>query len=169
MFPHKLLEKIGTIGTGHFLNFMINNGFDYGIYIPVIAFFGPIWGCGIMIILSMILNITLIWVYDKTGKDWLGFEMLKEGKEELSTGLPNWIRNLIQLGDFGAFIGLSIYDPFMATIYLRKKENVHNGLSKRDWRIFFSATILSNVGWTGLVYGGISGFQWLLKTAQLLW
>lgn len=165
---NSLLTKLGTIGTGHTLNFIINNWFDYGVYVPVIAFFGPIYGCGIMIILSTLLNLSLIKAYDWSGKDWLGFESLKEGKENLSTKLPKWLQKMVSLGDITAFIGLSIYDPFMATVYLRKKEQAHKGLSARDWKIFLSATILSNVGWTGLVFGGLSTFQWFLKAAHII-
>lgn len=167
MSIRSIAHKLGTIGTGHFLNFMINNWFDYLLYIPVIAYFGPIWGCGIMIMLSVVLNLILIKVYDKTGKDWLGFEALKEGKEKFSFSLPIWVRKLISIGDTGAFIGLALYDPFLATIYLRKRENAHKGLTNRDWRIFVSATLLSNVGWTGLVYGGLSSIQWFLQVARL--
>ncbi len=164
---NSLLTKLGTVGIGHTINFVINQGFDYGVYIPVIAIFGPFWGCGIMTILSIALNLTLIWVYDKTGKDWLGFESLKEGKDNLSSKLPKWLQKMVSFGNITAFIGLSIYDPFLATVYLRKREQAHKGLSARDWKIFLSATILSNVGWTGFIFGGVSAFQWFLKTAHL--
>ncbi len=152
-------EKIATIAAGHTMSLIINNWFDYGIYVPVIAYFGPVKGGGIMIVLSILINLILIYLYDKTGKDWLGFEMIKEGKEEAASKLPNWLKKAINAGDIMAFIGLSIYDPFFATIYLRKIENKFNGLTKRDWIIFIIATILSNIGWTALVYSGISVFK----------
>ncbi len=156
--------KLGTIGTGHSISFLINNTFDYAIYIPVVAKFGPIWGCGIMIILSILINLTLMWVYIKTGKDWLGLEALKDGKEKLSmSDLPKWTKKLVSFGDRAAFIGLSIYDPLFATIYMRKSEDRQAWLSKRDWYVFGSATILSNVGWTGIVYGGLSVFRGILN------
>jgi hypothetical protein len=160
-------QKLSIIGTGHTVNFLINSWFDYIVYVPVVAYFGPIKGCGIMIVISVLLNLTLIKVYDKTEKDWLGFEALKEGREKFSEKLPKWVSKLINLGDTGAFIGLSLYDPFLATIYLRKLKNAHKGLTGRDWRIFVSATLLSNVGWTGIVYGGISSIQWFIKTVHL--
>lgn len=163
MGTKEFFKKAGTVGTGHTLNFVINNWFDYLVYVPVIAFLGPIYGCGAMIVLSVILNLTLIWVYDTTGKDWLGFEAIKEGKEKFSSTLPGWIQKLMSAGDWGAFIGLSLYDPFLATVYLRKQDQVFKGLSARDWKIFSAATILSNVGWTGLVYGGLEAIKSLVN------
>jgi hypothetical protein len=155
-----VLSKFGTIGVGHFISFMTNNWFDYLIYVPVIAYLGPFVGCGIMIILSVILNLSLIWIYDKTGKDWLGYELIKQGKS--SSKLPKWVKKMISMGDVAALIGLSLYDPFHATIYLRKQESTFKGLSARDWKIFLFSTFLANIGWTTLVYFGVKVFNWLL-------
>lgn len=159
MKTEEKVEKIATVATGHSLSLIINNVFDYVIYIPVIAYFGPITGGLIMIMLSIILNLSLIYLYDKTGKDWLGFEMIKESKERLSGNLPNWLRKALNAGDIIAFIGLSIYDPFFATIYLRKTEQKFRGLSKRDWAIFWTATVLSNISWIMLIFSGVSIFK----------
>lgn len=148
-------ERVATITAGHTMSLIINNWFDYGVYVPVIAYFGPIQGGIIMTILSFIVSLTLIYLYDKTGRDWLGFEMIKEQKNHLSKHLNKFLRFMLRKSNIAAFIGLSVYDPFFATIYLREKDNVYNGLSKRDWMIFISSTIISNIGWTTLVFGGV--------------
>jgi hypothetical protein len=153
----KILSKIGIIGFGHFISLITNNWFDFLIYVPVIAYFGPYTGCCIMIVLSVILNLSLIWFYDKAGEDFLGYELIKQGKT--SPKLPNWLKKVIAMGDVVALIGLSVYDPLHATLYLRKPELAFKGLSARDWKIFIFATLLSNAGWTAVVQTGIGVYK----------
>ena len=160
------IQRIGIIGTGHSISFLVNNLFDYVLYVPVVAYFGPIKGCGIMIALSILINLILLKVYDWTGKDWLGLESLKKGKENLNS-LSGWMGNLLKAGDGIAFIALSFYDPLFTVIYMRKPENVYKGLSKRDWVIFGFATVLSNIGWTTLVFGGLSVVRFIMHVIGL--
>ena len=88
---------------------------------------------------------------DWAKRDWFGFEALKELREE-ETGrgwLSRLLHKILKLGDIPAFIALSIYhDPFMVTVYLRKKEHTHQRLTSRDWKIFWAAVIFSNAYWT---------------------
>ena len=164
MSAKEFIKKVGTVGLGHSVTFFVSHWFDYLLYIPMVTFLGPVKGGGIMLVLSMIMNLTLIWVYDKTGKDWLGFEALKQGKEEVSSKLPKWLKKAVTAGDTVAFIGLSVYDPLFAVIYLRKQDQVFKGLSARDWKIFLASTVIANIGWTGLIYGGVILFH-IIKAA----
>lgn len=146
---------------------VFNNVFDFLVYGAVIAHFGLMQGFVIMAPLSILLNLSLIKVYDLTGKDWLGAESVKEGKEALGKNKPTWLKKLIASSDIVAFILISIYDPFIAVIYLRKQEHAYKGLSKRDWKIFLASTFVANAAWSVTIYTGLSVVDWFLKTAHL--
>ena len=162
-----ILTRIGTIGAGHTMLWVFNNFFDFIVYGAVIAHFGLVHGFMIMAPVSVLLNLFLIKVYDLTGKDWLGAESVKEGKEALVKDKPVWLRRLIFSSDIAALILISIYDPFIAVIYLRKQEQAYKGLSKRDWVIFFISTIIANGAWSVTIYTGLSVIDWFLKIAHL--
>ena len=98
--------------------------------------FGFFGGLAIMLPLSVVLNIGLIKLYDKTGKDWLGFEALKEGKDSAVSDAPGWLQKVIKSSYILSTTIILFYDPLLATIYLRKREQAHKGMSSRDWLIF---------------------------------
>lgn len=143
------------------MNFFLSHFFDYFLYVPVIAILGPIKGCAVMAALSMVVNFLLICLYDKTGKDWLGLETLKDGKNALTSNLPKWLQKVVSFGDVAAFIGFSVYDPLFAVIYMRKADQAFKGLSARDWKIFCLSTLVANVGWTTLIYAGLSVLRFI--------
>jgi len=124
--------------------------------------FGFFGGLAIMIPLSVVLNIGLLKLYDKTGKDWLGFEALKAGKDIAVSDAPGWLQKIVKSSDILATTIILFYDPLLATIYLRKIGQAHKGMTSRDWRIFWLSTVLANVGWTSIVFGGISIVKYLL-------
>jgi hypothetical protein len=72
----------------------------------------------------------------------------------------------IKKNTFTAHIAMSVaFDPFHTTIYLRKGSE-YNGLSGRDWKIFFSSAIVSNAWWTirttGLIFLAKTMYDWLV-------
>ena len=72
---------------------------------------------------------------------------LREAEEEGWFG--RIFRKVARLGDVPVFILLSIHsDPFMVTLYFRKREHAHKGLTSRDWKIFWGAVLFSNAYWT---------------------
>lgn len=159
-----ILTQVSTIGAGHSILWVINSLFDYVLYALVLSFAGLLWGFGIMVVLSIILNLALIKVYDSTGKDWLGAESLQEAKRVLGENRPKWLRKILRSSYRLAYIFLSFYDPFIALIYLRRKEKAHKGMSRRDWKIFITSTILANVAWSVAIFTGLSVSQWIFKT-----
>ena len=59
-----------------------------------------------------------------------------------------WIRlRLIKTGRLTAFVALSLYDPFLAVIYIRKGVEKYK-MEKRDWLYFFLAMVIGCAGWT---------------------
>lgn len=154
-----IVRKIGIIGSGHTMNMILNWFFDVILYTSVVAWFGFWGGLAIMIPFSVIWNLFWIKIYDMTGQDWFGFESLKVGKEGAVENSPGWLKKIIQSSDWLATIFVVFYDPILATVYLRRIENAHKGLSKRDWTIFWTSTVLANVGWTAIVYGGVTAVK----------
>jgi len=148
-------EQIGIIATGHSAKLVEEWLFDTFLYgsvsVALQGYYGFIWGNLATFLVMTPLSALVCWLYmkfyDWSKQDWFGFEAIKEAKE--SSDMHWLLKKLVDLGDIGAFIGLSIFkDPFMVMIFLRKAENAYNGLTARDWKIFGASILLSNGYWT---------------------
>lgn len=162
-------ERISTIALGHSFNAGFDAIFNYPIYFFVIDHFGLLNGGRIMTVASFLVCLGFIKLYDWLKRDWLGLEVAKEVKD---SG-PSYIKKIAVNNVIGkiiwwpfsrvilfvlwalrqnkvvAFFALSVFfDPFMTTVYLRRGINSYNGLSKRDWLIFASSTVVSNAYWS---------------------
>lgn len=147
------------IAVGHTAKKIEEHIVDWLIYGVVITYFtiafGPLYGSlatfAVMTPFTAILCLVYIRLYDWAGKDWLGFEALKELREEQAHGgfFARLTYRIARHGGFPAFIALSIYgDAFMATVYLRRGSHAYNGLSLWDHVIFWSSVFVSNAYWT---------------------
>ncbi len=152
-------QRIGIIMIGHIVNRIDIFLFDHVLYGMVIAFtttyWGPYWGSigglAIMLPLSTLLCYAYIRFYDWAKQDWLGLEALKTLRDDTTSGGPirRMVTRVARLGDIPAFIVMSIYtDPFVVTMYMRKEAGKYDGLTRRDWRIFWASMLLSNAYWT---------------------
>lgn len=151
-------NRIGIIAVGHTAKKIEEYVFDWLIYGLVVAWATSTWGAwygslvafAIMGTFSAIMCWLYLLFYDWAKIDWFGFEMLKDLREREHEGLLGKVlAKMLNLGDIPAFIALSIYfDPFMVTVYMRKKGHEHKGLSSRDWKIFWASVIFSNAYWT---------------------
>ncbi len=160
-------EQIGTIALGHTVKKGEEIFFDQFVYGAVSAYavstFGTAYGSlvvfTIMAPLSALFCYGYLRLYDWLKKDWFGFEAVKNVQHQFSGN--RWIGKFLKLGDVSAFFALSVYaDPFMVTVYLRKESNRFNGLSKRDYTIFWSSVIVSNAYWT---------LRWTVLVTFALW
>ncbi len=169
--PVRLRDRIGLVAIGHTAKQVEEYLFDWLLYGTVVAYFtttfGPIWGSltafAIMAPLSALVCIGYIKLYDWLGKDLFGFEAAKSLRDELTGSgfLKSIVRKMLSLGDAPAFIALSLYgDPFMTTIYLRKGTERYDGMSKREWHIFFGSVFFSNGYWT---------LRWTVIVALVAW
>jgi len=133
--------------------------FDWLLYGTVVAWatstYGGVWGyvIGFLIMtpLSALVCYTYVKVYDWTKKDWFGFELVKDFRDTRRSGnfWTRMVHQITQLGDIPAFFALSMYgDPFLTTVYLRRRTKKYHGLERRDWAIFWSSVIVSNAYWT---------------------
>jgi len=149
-------ERFGLIMIGQTANAIFDHVFNYWIYIPIIAWLGPVRGGSILTVVDVLISLLFIKFYDWAKKDWLGIEMLKDVRDTSSLYpklLMNFInkskllRRLVGGSDVVAFFAISILsDPFITTVCLRKKGYV--GMRKREWIIFFSSAVVGNFWWT---------------------
>lgn len=156
-------RKIAIIAFGHFIAKIIDLAFDYGLYVYVIAVYGPLKGGAYMMIALAIFALVQLKLYDWSGRDWLGFEALKELKEGEPEGFwAKKLSNIVKKGDIYAFFFLSYYyGPFCTSIYLRKGK--YNGLKKRGWLIFLSSTVVCNAYWTIQIFASIEVVKYAWK------
>ena len=150
---------IATVAVGHGAKQVEEVLFDWILYGTVVGFttyaYGPIWGSllgfAIMAPISALICWTYIKLYDWAKIDWFGFEAVKSARQELE-GDGWWkkmMRRIVRMGDVPAFFVFSINsDPFMVTVYLRKGSGEFNGLTPRDWKIFWASVLFSNAYWT---------------------
>jgi hypothetical protein len=133
--------------------------FDYVLYPYVIYRFGLVMGAPVMAILSTLTCLLTLYAYDKLGRDWLGIEFAKS--QHLYDGSSRFrlaLARLLRRSDALAFILLSLrFDPFITTAYLRRGS--YNGLSPRDWRIFFGSVAVSNASWSLVCFGGVEALR----------
>ena len=131
---------------------------NYGIDPYLVATFGLVNGGIAVMIVSFIICLASIMFYDWAKQDWLGIELVKEMKEyEGKRYVGRVIAWLLKKGDLVALIGLSILtDPFITTVYLRHGANQYNGMGRREWTIFLLSTVISNIYWVLVVFGGIN-------------
>lgn len=151
-------QRIGLFAIGHTAKRIEEYLFDWILYGVVVLWCTSQWGTwygslaafAIMAPISGLFCWGYMRLYDWAKIDWFGFELLKELKEEERSGfMGRLLQKILKLGDIPAFIALSLYnDPFMTTVYLRKKGHGHTGLTRRDWGIFWSSVLLSNAYWT---------------------
>lgn len=154
----RFIERLGILGIGLSANWVMVWTFDFILYPFVIYIYGILWGGLVMMILSFLVCYATIIFYDWAEKDWIGIETLKGIKKlEPKNSIGKYLTKLIRKSDSLAMIILSIqFDPFITVTYLRHGAHQYNGLSKRDWKIFITSLIISNVYWTLAAFMGIT-------------
>jgi len=164
-FLLKYKTRIGIMGLGHTCVSLLNHSFDFILYPIVIWKAGLVNGVAIMTILAFMSDLAVIYFYDKTKKDWLGIETLKRVEESITsrpvTVVFNWVRNR---GDMITASALSfLIDPLLIVLYMRYGSNKYNGLNRRDWKIFLTATVIGNLYWATLIFLGLESVDYLLR------
>lgn len=165
--PIRWKERIGLAFIGHGAKNVEEILFDYAIYPAVIAWLGAVYGGLLMTALSAFMCWLYVLAYDWSGKDWFGFELLKEARdgEEVEGRVGGFVQKIARKGDWAAFLALSMYaDPFFTTVYMRKGSAAYNGMSRRDWGIFWGSVLVANLWWTVAMTGAVEGIR-----AALVW
>ncbi len=130
--------SLGVVGVIAYL-------FDYPLYFFVIRSLGLTYGFITMFFASLVLNFILIIFYDKTKKDIFGFEKLKELKGKV-TEKKGFFSVIVKAGSAVTFVSLSVYDPFLATLWFRKATDFE-GFTKSDGKLLVLSTLLGNTIW----------------------
>ncbi len=149
---------------GHALYEVFNFTFDWIIW-PLVQAKGSWLGLFYLATGAYIINLTVLWFYQKMKKDWLGVSVLEEMKTKASEmkwkndKYGVWYQPIHLLGtalfkammwcmrsDAVTFIVFSCHhDSFVATAFLRKGR--FGPLTWRDLAIFTASTIFSCVFW----------------------
>lgn len=119
-------------------------------------------GFGLMTAASVALNLVYVRAYDRMRTDWFGFEALKKIEERpiLSRFVACPWRPAARLA---AFVYLSAWhNPLFATLFMRKASASY-AMSKDDWPVFWSAVLIANLGWAGIVSGAVEAVKILLR------
>ncbi len=161
LLRHKI--RIGIIATGHAFMTISTYGFDFILYPYVIWGVGFFIGFPILTILAAFIDLVTIYIYDKTKKDWLGIEAIKSVEESIVSRpvakILDWTRNR---EDIVTAAALSFFlDPLIIMLYLRNGSNQYNWISRRDWNIFLTATVVGNLYWATLVLLGVETAEYL--------
>lgn len=151
-------KKLGAIGIGLLTLEVVNQGFDYVLYPLVIYKLGPIDGGVVMIVLALVLNLSLVVLYNITKQDWLGFEWLAL-QEDRNVG--SLVGKAISAGRWPAFVFLSWEDPFKAFVFVRGRKQVGWRFTLTDWQWFLGANLLGNLIWIVMVSGVIETLRYL--------
>lgn len=164
--PIRWKERIGIMAVGHTFKQVEGFVFNYTLYPAVIAWLGAVTGGFVMTALSALVCWLYILFYDWSKKDWLGLELLKEVRdgEEKQGFVARLVQWAARKGDWLVFLVLSCStDPFVTTVYMRQGAEAYNGLSKRDWKIFWASVLVANLWWTIVVTLAVAGVRLILQ------
>lgn len=159
-------ERIGLMAVGYTAKRVEELVFDFTLYPAMIAWLGTVNGGLVMTAVSALMCYLYILFYDWAKKDWLGLELVKEMRDgEVQEGrIARFVQSVARKGNWLAFVALSLYtDPFVTTVYLRQDADAYNGLSPRDWKIFWASVLLANLWWTTLMTFAVKGIQFILS------
>lgn len=156
-------EKAGDLVIGHLGNLLLSETFDYLLYPFVIFKLGLLAGSLVMSSLSLVTCLLMLRFYDWSKRDWLGIEAVKGLKHYDG---ENWFRQrlsrlLIKSEPLACLVLAIKFDPFITTAYFR--HGSFNGMTKRDWKIFWISWVIGNLYWSFVCFGGVSALRWLCK------
>lgn len=110
--------------------------------------------------ISMTIAITFITIYDKTKKDWLLLESLKETQENLSlsknkkqNSVTRRIAYWAKKDKYLLFFILICWDPTFSCLYLREGNHKWNGLNLKTIPILIISSFMPNLIWTIVISG----------------
>ncbi|MGB3921968.1 MAG: hypothetical protein WBL19_01630 [Minisyncoccia bacterium] len=149
-------KKVGIIAVSFTVVEALNFAFDFITYPLAIGYLGATKGGAIMTVLALGLNYGLVVFYNKTNRDWFGFEWLRlQKQEEAKSGPGRILRHILHFGHWPAYVFLSWQDPFKAFVFVRGRKAVGEKFNKADWAWFFGTNLLGNLIWIVIVSGAI--------------
>lgn len=112
------------------------------------------FGFGVLLVTSTLINLAYLRAYDATKRDWFGFEALRAWEERLVARKHYALfRAPLRLL---LFTYLSVWhSPLFATLFVRSSLHPY-AMAGRDWRAFWAALLLANLGWAAVVSGAVT-------------
>ena len=164
----KAATRIAELTIGISAKNLISYSFDYLLYPLVIYKLGLLKGGIVMIVLSLLACVILLKFYDWFKRDWLGIETIKGMKDyQGDSKIGRFTAWILRQSDPVVFLFLSIKeDAFVTLVYMRHGSHQYNGMTRRDWGIFFGSVSISNLYWTLAAYMGISVVEWVWKSIR---
>lgn len=154
-----LASRIRLWLTGIGAYYILSWLYDYVVISFCLIYFGLWWGTAITLILSVFLDLGTLMFYDWYKKDWLAIETLKD----ISSQKGILARIFRFSRDKGTVITVGVLslvgNAFLVTAYMRKEAHSYNGLAMRDWAIFLSSSLITNLYWVFLIGGGIEALK----------
>ncbi len=128
--------------------------FDFVLYYIMIRQFGPVVGGGSVMLLGLIIDLVILHLYDKSGKDHFGLEDLKNLRDyDGNNRWRIWISKTLKKGDLVAMVILAFYsNPCLTTIYMRPKDEKRRKMNWKD-SLIFSFSVFIEISWIIIVYG----------------
>jgi hypothetical protein len=136
--------------------------YDYPLYGFVIWQLGPIFGGVAMTLLTIPVDLYSLRLYDWSQRDWLAIEYLKSHERYQGRNpLRKFCRYvLVETPTSVKVIALSVkFNAFITTALLRKGAFEFNGLTRRDWGIFWLSFVATQVYWIVVVALGVEGLK----------
>jgi len=154
------MARAATLVAGLMMKRLINWPLDYVLYPAMMLWLGNIRGSLVAIAIISMVNVCVIYAYDWAKTDWLLIETLKKFRDSSQkSGWRRHIASLMEKSDIIFFFVLCWDDPITVVLYFR--HGSFNGISSRDWKIFFAATVVANLYWIVLwtmVLEGVKSF-----------
>jgi hypothetical protein len=140
--------------------------FDYPLFGSVIWYFGPLKGGIIMLVLSLVVDLCSIRLYDWSKKDWLALEFIRSHRlysgGNVARRLVHWILTKTPVPIQVIFLSLK-FNAFIVTALLREQQSSFNGLTRKDREIFALSFISAQLYWSLCISAGVQGVSWLVS------
>lgn len=165
------LRKALTVTTGYGIYIFFGQLYDYVLW-PIVQGYHGMKGAAAMSLGAVVINLGVLYAYQRMGIDWLGTGVLQTLQSRAATlagrlhALPSWrgalariparlLQALLRLPCSRplAFLALSsLTDSFLTTAYLRNGR--FGPLERKDLAIFAGSSVVSCAAWT-LVNKGV--------------
>jgi len=150
------LRRIGLWITGIGSYYIFTWIYDYVVISALLWYFDVLKGGIIALLLSMFIDFLTLKFYDWLKKDWLALETIKEFNDKKGF-IGKLFRYVHNKGSILTVCILSLFlNAFVVTTYMRNGAYKYNGMTKRDWLIFTSSSIIGNGYWILMFAGGIT-------------
>lgn len=143
--------------------------FDYPLYGWMLWTLGPILGGSVMILLSIPFDLLTYKFYDWSREDWFAIEHVKSLKHYTGRNPINRMIGWI-LRETPVFVQVPIlslkFNSFVVSAFMRDGAYAFQGLSPRDWRIFWWSFIVGQVYWIIVLSGGMELAWWIYQRVR---